>query len=396
MSRPLLFLILLLSATALPAQGCSCEAALTDLAKRLQKTPSYKAQVRSPEQKAAFRDHIGRVRDQMTAAERPGFDCGYLLGLATTFLTDNHLRVLPPSDTFPADIPHYPGGTDALAALPARADDSAAGLYYRGEKPVAYLTDDGDGVYSAYLLQAGGGRAAGSLTARFHPAPAGGAYYTQYVRPEGRTQFIYERGLAEAIGRFKMTRTPGEAEPWRATGTEAVAEHRSLADNAYYLYLPSFRSLGSNNPVAQLNALYAGILPDLPRNGHLIIDLRGNGGGGTRAYRELLAGLAERDDVRLHLITNRNTASAAELFVTEMKARGARHYGEPTNGTYHYGYGNRAQSVTPLCNGAVPYLTTRSELGKRDQRLATERSGIPADVPLTSADWIGEVVKQLR
>ena len=168
------------------------------------------------------------------------------------------------------------------------------------------------------------------------------------------------------------------------------APHLELwgADTAY-VRIPSF----NYRLWRVLDHFYDSIIPVLDTRGNLLIDVRGNGGGGARMYMQLVKYLRKRAaHARVGLLADRGCASACEDFTLRMmREKHITTFGVNTNGCF--AYGDIKAVTTPGC--AFTWIITTSRF---PDRYEYEYTGLPPEVDLGHLPpdrWPAEALRQL-
>ncbi len=139
----------------------------------------------------------------------------------------------------------------------------------------------------------------------------------------------------------------------------------------------------SNTAVDELRAALAG--PDLRR---VVVDIRHNYGGETRAIRPVLDALEQAPARPLVLVTGRNTFSAAVLFAAELeRVLDPAFVGEPMGGSPNF-YAN-SRDIALAHAGITVSVSTEWYVGSSadDPRLEIEPS---VAVEMSAADYFGD------
>jgi len=164
-------------------------------------------------------------------------------------------------------------------------------------------------------------------------------------------------------------------------------ELKTVGIGIKYLRLGNFGT--SNTALGKSSAFYNAVKDSL-NSENLIVDLRNNPGGGFKAsgkFLSLLKAYIKRG--KLYIIINFRTFSNAEQFVLKLKGRkNVITLGQTTNGTLTYG-NNYGRSVVLPGGRYQIYITDMN--GSREM-LAYEEVGISPDVELKqNSDWITQV-----
>ena len=390
--RALLVSALLVVAVAPAYAGsCDCNQDLDDTLAALRRAPSYKQQIKG-EAKVTFDQAIARLRQEMNDDPWIAVHCRTYLQRAMYEVADAHLGIggLPEEQVDPSvgeNYPRYDGDLQALQAQPGEIYSAA-----EGAEQIAVI--EGEGEWRGVVLQSEEAPwQRGDIKFRMWESDHGAEmiYYARY-----REGYYLRATTAQPLFEWlRYRKADAPKQPFRAPGGPDDSSHRMLSSDVGYLYLASFK--GSTENIRSQKALYDSIGPQLATMRHLIIDVRGNTGGGEVTYNNFLKWLDRIESVpQLHLLTNRRTASAAEHFTLLMQDRGATLYGESTRGAINYRYANRGGKPSPrTCSGYRPVVTVAPN-PKRFRDLSRERVGVQPDVTLDpQRDWIEQVVESL-
>ncbi|WP_276089664.1 S41 family peptidase [Pedobacter sp. JY14-1] len=209
-----------------------------------------------------------------------------------------------------------------------------------------------------------------------------------YVSPITKS-LIYSRDIGFQKGIFSRLelRKPGASTRAELWNTKPFT-YGKLSGKFQYLHLGSFQSSNSNLKVAK--AFHDQVKDSLSAP-DLIVDLRGNSGGGDRCseqFLKLIRTYARHG--RVHILVNRFVMSNAEQFTLKLKGRkNVKVYGETTAGVIAYGK-NYGDPVTLPSGRFQLYNTDMKDTGNY---LRYEEVGIAPDIPLNeSSDWISQVM----
>ena len=168
-------------------------------------------------------------------------------------------------------------------------------------------------------------------------------------------------------------------------------EYKNLNDEVGYLRLSSFSS--SNTNIKKSEEFHATIVDKLAIE-NLILDLRGNTGGGYKTSRKFLD-LLKKYKGRIFVLQNSATVSNAEQFILELKPlKNVTTLGEQTKGMITFGSNYGTKVVLP--SGRFTFYPTDMKGLERD--LAYESKGINPDVALDvfKSDWITQTLEYIN
>jgi len=163
----------------------------------------------------------------------------------------------------------------------------------------------------------------------------------------------------------------------------------SINTNTQYLKLGSFSS--SNSMIIKAQVFADSIAEELNAQ-HLIVDLRGNTGGGRKNSKYFKA-LLKKYKGKIYLLTNFRTKSQAERFTYMLsKKRKVTIMGDQTSGILAYGrnYGTSHYSEDEL------FTVSFTDMGGF-QATKLENKGIDPEISLRfDQDWIEQVLEYLK
>lgn len=168
--------------------------------------------------------------------------------------------------------------------------------------------------------------------------------------------------------------------------------YRNISSKAKYLYLGNFLSSDSNLKMAK--EFYERIKDSLTAP-NLIVDLRGNPGGGPRCSDQFLRLIKKYTSRgKVYVLVNRFVKSNAERFTLALKGLpNIRVYGEKTAGII--AYGKSFDGVASLPSGRFQVFNT--DMKDPANYLQYEEAGIIPDVLLDNkSDWISQVKLELN
>ena len=170
--------------------------------------------------------------------------------------------------------------------------------------------------------------------------------------------------------------------------TKGLPSFKAIDEETNYVRVPSF----SANLWRELDQFYDSITPLVKAKENLIVDIRNNGGGGERMYKQLLQ-IIKKDHTPEHVVVlfNRRCASACEevaLKVSNMKK--VVTLGQNTNGQFAYGFIKGVK--TPSC-GYTLIITTK----KYPSRLKYEYVGVEPQIKLKeNEDALAAALEHLK
>ena len=390
----------------------ACRADLEDVVGFLRRTPSFKDQIRG-EARRSFAQYVERTRRAIDDDPLIELHCRVHLQRVVRQVRDRHLGVVlaargpDPEDTQSVErvvdsgvidrAPRLSDDVEAWTKRAAASDDPAAGVYLsRSGKRFAFgpAPRTSSSTWVGVVLEDDLPLwRRGDIRTRVS-TDADGVEGTVYAwnRQARSTWAVDTAQLLESWG----WRRPGAPRPAHR-GLRHETDHRfEMIEDVAYLYLGTFR--GSSENIRAIETVYDQAFPELRAADTWLLDVRDNGGGGERTFIGLLEFL---DDLpaqpELHLLMNRNTASAAEHFVLELIERGATTYGESTRGAINYRYRNRAGGKPRITSSRRYRFVGTVARNKEYFDLRRETRGISPSIALVAdRDWREQLLERLH
>jgi hypothetical protein len=372
----------------------------------LKNTPSYKAQIKGDKRKA-FQEFARSVEKDILQDESIEIHCRMYLQQVLYQVRDWHLLIGSSKEEDPDLLKKreqlIPGTDLSPAALREKATTSAvtdplAGIYFSSDSSLTLsVYPKEDKQLAGVVLHSTDGRwEPGTIKFLIDKT---GDRTSGYVYSTGREALYFEdHSPGRLLDRWGYRKAGDTPVFYRPEKKDQKHGWEDLGNGIAYLYLSTFK--GSTANIRELRKLYEQLLPQLPRFKHLVIDIRDNGGGGQVCYNPFLEGLDKMSQApQLHLMINRNTASAAEHFTLEMRSRGATIYGENTAGAINYRYPNKSKKNWPLYTPNFQYrlLLSVAKNPKKYRDLSSESTGITPDCSLRfQQDWLEQVLEKIQ
>ncbi|GHB67855.1 hypothetical protein GCM10007390_21470 [Persicitalea jodogahamensis] len=356
--------------------------------------PSYKSQVKDDGVSEAL---LNALKVEIKDDPRAEINCLYYVQKYLTIVRDKHLSASARSAT--VDFQQYDYRiTDDLTTVLNKAagkSDSLTGIYnlddvYR----VAVVPDDQvEGRYLGVVLE--------STNRNWQPKMIkfvltrtpdgydglfyGGAFVPDYQRIQPREGRLYPERWIKTDAATDYAFNPYLMD-------EDLFQYRMLDGGTHYVRLGSFS--GQNKNYAMASKLREEMESKI-QVGNVIVDLRNNGGGGSRTSDLFLDFLKKnKKNLRVFVLQNYFCGSDCEQFLVKLKSQqSVTAFGENTHGAIAYGFGNRStrQETTP-CYKFTLNLTEK----KYEKYLDYEEVGIAPDQYLhTRSDWIEQVLGKL-
>lgn len=384
-------MLLLWTALAWGAQ-CTCESELTFALAQLERTPSFREQIRGA-RRASFDRAIETLRAEMTADPRLSLHCRAYLQRAFAQVRDRHLGVKGTKDdprplTPRRSLAHELALDELEATLGDASPSAIEGLYSHGRTQLGVYAPEPGRLVGVLLSTPADGWSRGDVVLDLTERDTfvdGLVYGREAI-------YMKAASIDRLLSRLPYEKQGAPTSAYRAPGDTGF--FRVLRPGVGHLFVPSFK--GTTENLAQVRPLYAEVAPQLAGLSHLIVDVRDNGGGGQVAYVPLLKAL-KGTSLDVHVLVNRRTASAAEHFALRLKRRfDATLYGENSVGAIRYRFTNRpsAQVTTPCFAYRLSLTVAKVRGPTSDPDL--EFVGITPDVGLTQdRDWVEQVLARI-
>ncbi|MEO1435036.1 MAG: hypothetical protein AAFV80_05825 [Bacteroidota bacterium] len=415
--KKLLYLLLFLFPFGGFAQSCDCQEALDFTLETLKNAPSYKEQIKGQQVKA-FNASVQTIRKRIDQDQWIESNCLAYVSEVLKLVKDEHLYAIPAADrTLPkkeedpaayeafmqsdkvTNLPSYQGNFAALKDRLTQTDfKDLEGIYtdvnemleigvVQVEEEIhgIVLTSKSDFWIPEQLL--------------FRIVKRGEKDYAGYYFDTHRdTRYFTESSPKRMIDNWAIWKDLDNRSPWLVVDRMAVEPVQRLDEDVVYLYLASFK--GTTENIRRMNAIYEEVGSLLPNIKHVIIDVRNNGGGGQVSYNRLLEKLKDYEEqIQVHVIMNRKTGSAAEIFSAILKKKGAIWYGENSRGALDYRYSNKFNGKdnggTVPCWGYRLGITVAKNPGKI-RALKAEVTGLSPDVYLHDDEiWRDQIHRRI-
>ena len=416
--RTVIVSIFFLFANASNGQTNKYLADLAALKMVLQKTPSYKSQIKDDKQ--AFYDTLYERMTSDTTSNPNGFKYFYNLSQLIFPLKDNHLGFYQVAnydnfknkekiDSFITtkefmDYPTCKINIDSLRnELAKKTADSVEGIYHYGKFYSVGLFKSSDKEYVGVIIDSDvnlwrKGQVAIHL---YEYAPNG--FKAIYGHPlfknfilqtneKYRNQSLVNSYFYSSYSQDIYSKQLRPVDYVNLSKNASKFKLKKITDDVQYLLLRSFQR--NNATTQQSNNFYDSIKNILTAN-NLILDLRNNEGGATKEtikYLKLLKKYTRNG--HLYVLQNNETLSQAEIFILRLrKLKNVTTVGQTTKGMLTYGsnYGKRVR----LPSGRFEIYPT--DMNGNTKLLQYEDNGINPDITLRDdKDWIEQVVDVIR
>jgi hypothetical protein len=393
-------LLTIFSLSAKTQTGNSYVSDLSSLRIILEKTPSYKDQVRG-ESLASYNQLYEKLK---TDSLHNISDFKYFYNLAQLFfpIQDNHLGFYQiakiPTES---EYPRFEGNVDSLQTALARMPlDSVEGIYLFGDNYNVGLFEQKPKEYIGVVLE--------SKTPIWKKGQI--AIHLYETKPNyfkaiyGNPKFKYfqlyqvEKYINHSLVNSNFYVSLSESVYSKVINKE---DHVNLPKNGKHFqletispeiqYLRIRHFLADRNSIQKSDEFYKSI-KNLVNAPNLILDLRNNQGGAKKVSKKFLNLLKHYEkNGQIYVLVNNGTMSQGEIFVLQLKElNNVKVFGQTTRGTLVYGsnYGKREKLPSQAFE---VYITDM----KGDKRLVKyENYGVTPDIILNdSNDWIEQVMK---
>lgn len=391
---------------------------LTDLSALktiLQKTPSYKSQIKG-KQLALYKDLYDRLLTD-TSSKVNSYNYFYNLAQLIFPLKDNHLAFyqFPDVENFKdqerieqfittkefQDYPKYVGNLDSLkSTLAAKSLDSVEGIYHYGQFYSVGLLKSGNKEYIGVVLESvvpvwQKGQVAihlyeyaPNLFKAIYGHPLTKNFMLQPIEKYQNQALVnsyFYGSYAQNVYSKKLQQVDFVNLPKNAPKFEL----KQVADDIQYLAVRTFQADRWN---AEKSAVFLDSIKNSLAAANLILDLRNNEGGAKKMaskYVQLIREYTKKGNV--FILINNGTVSQAEILTLRLKKfKNTRTLGQTTKGMLSYGsnYGKREKLPSQHFEIYVTDMKGPARL------LNYEDIGIDPDIFLDEhSNWIDQAIK---
>ena len=383
--------------------GNSYLADLTSLRSILEKTPSYKDQIKG-KSLASFNVLFDELKnDSLNNIS----DYKYFYNLAQLFfpIQDNHLAFYQ-IDKFltESQYPKFEGNIDSLrTTLLNKALDSIEGIYYYGDSYTVGLFRNKPKEFIGVVLDS-------KTTIWKKGQIAIHLYETQsnyfkaiYGHPKFKFFQLYQiekyshhslvnsyfySSLSESI----YTKVIRQKDYVNLPKNIYAYHFNNIASDIQYLHIKNFSA--DRVAIQKSNAFYDSIKNSLTAP-NLILDLRNNDGGANKVskkFRKLIRQYSK--DGQVYILVNNGTVSQGEIFTLQLKKlSNVKVLGQTTKGMLVYG--NNADTRKTLFSKAFQVFIT--DMPGPKWLIPYENYGITPDIILTDdKDWVEQTIEIIR
>lgn len=376
---------------------------ITALRDILQKTPSYKDQIKG-QSLTAYNELFERLKNDSTNSIS---DYKYFYNLAQLFfpIQDNHLGFYQISN-FPKepDYPTFKGNIDSLkSVLEKKALDAVEGMYFYGDSYSVGVFQSGTKEYTGVVLNSKtniwkNGQIAVHL---YETLP--NYFKAIYAHPKYKNLLLYQiekylhhslvnsyfySSLSESI----YTKVIRKTDYINLPKNIYAFNFKEISPGIQYLHIKHFSA--DNVAMQQSQSFYDSIKNSLTAP-NLIVDLRNNDGGADKVSRKFLSLIKDYvEKGQVYVLVNNGTLSQGEIFTLQLKQlKNVKVLGQTTKGMLVYGsnYGKREN----LPSQAFQVYITDMDGDKR--LVPYENYGINPDITLPDdKDWINQTIEIIR
>ncbi|MFC3881604.1 S41 family peptidase [Algoriphagus namhaensis] len=406
-----LILIFLIANSAISsAQNKGCVQDLEALLEILQDTPSYKDQIKGKDEKG-YLSFFEKLKTEASEATTKG-ECFLVLGNLKSPINDNHLFLseIPEikidsetlqdsvfmekykeSDAF-KNFSRVNTDLDSLELkLEELPENSTEGIYYYGDYAKIGLFQLTGGNYIAAILETKLPHwERGQIAFIAKEFDQGKWNIWNYSLITKSLQFISSDRIVDGtFNRIAWSKFPEREDFTQVSPEKPVFEFNQLNENVQYLRLGTFAT--STQKLKESQEFFDQIQDSISAP-NLIVDLRNNGGGGSKSSRKFYQMLRkEVKNRKVWVLINQKTASNAEQFTIQIaKFDNLKTLGKTTAGILAYG-NNYGKSETLPSGRFQIYITDMADSGGY---LAYESIGVQPEIPLEiTSDWVDQTLQ---
>jgi len=417
--RTVIVLVFFLFSIASNGQTNKYVADLKALKSILQKTPSYKSQIKGD--KLTFYNALYERLASDTASNPHSFKYFYNLSQLIFPLKDNHLGFYQIAeygnfknkeriDSFIAtkeflDYPTFKINIDSLKTeLAKKPADSVEGIYHYGKFYSVGLFKKSNKEYVGVIVDSNAnlwrkGQVAIHLyeyAPNMFKAIYGHPLFKNFIlqtNEKYRNQSLVNSYFYSSYSQDIYSKQLRPVDYVNLSKNASKFELKSINDDIQYLLLRSFQR---NNATTQQSEKFYDSIKNALTAKNLILDLRNNEGGATKETRKYLKLLKKftKNGHLLYVLLNNETLSQAEIFTLKLKKlKNVTTVGQTTKGMLTYGsnYGKRER----LPSGRFEIYPT--DMNGNSRLLQYEDYGINPEIILRDdKDWIEQVIEIIR
>lgn len=397
------FLLSVFFATTNAQQNNTYLTDLTALRNILEKTPSYRDQIKG-ETLVAYDSLFNRLKVDSNYSIS---DYKYFYNMAQLFfpIQDNHLGFYQ-INKFPkeSEYPTFKGSLDSLkSALTKKALDSVEGIYHYGDIYDIGLFKRGPNEYIGVVLNSKANSWKNGQIAVHLYETKPGYFKAIYAHPKFKNLNLYQiekyshhslvnSHFYSSFSDDIYTKVKHKTDFINLPGGTSDFTFKDLSKDIQYLQIKHFNA---DKVAMEKSQTFYDSIKNLLKPGSLILDLRNNDGGAekvSRKYYKLLEEYSKTEHV--YILVNNGTMSQGEIFTLQLKHfPNVKVLGQTTRGTLTYGSNYGKREKLPSQSFEV-YIT---DMGGDKRLIPYENYGVNPDIVLTGdKDWIQQTIEIIR
>lgn len=395
-----IFILTIAFASSQAQTSNSYQTDLTELQAILQKTPSYKDQIKGQKLIDYNRLFQSLLRDTVNNVS----DYKYFHNLAQLFfpIRDNHLAFYQIAN-FPSatDFPTFKGNLDSLKfALSTRPLDSIEGIYHYDKYYTVGLFKKDKTEYVGVVLDTEISNWKKGQIAIYLYEDLPNYFKAIYAHPKFKHYNLYqiekfshhslvnsyfyssfsEKVYSKIIQEVDFVNLPKSIEDF---------SFKKIATGIQYLHIKYF---SADRVKMQKSKEFYDSIKNLLTEPNLILDLRNNDGGANKVSKKFLTLIKQyTKSGQVYVLINNGTLSQGEIFTLQLKQlQNVKTLGQTTKGMLTYGSNYDKREKLPSKSFEV-YITDM----KGDKRLIPyENYGINPDIILSdNKDWVEQAIE---
>jgi Peptidase family S41 len=398
-----LFLLTIIFVTSQAQTNNTYKSDLIELQTILQKTPSYKDQIKGQ----SLISYNSLFESLLSDTVKNASDYKYFYNLAQLFfpIRDNHLTFYQTAN-FPSatDFPTFKGNLDSLkSVLTSKPLDSLEGIYHYDKYYSVGLFKVDKTEYIGVVLD--------TETANWKKGQIAIHLYEYlpnyfkaiYAHPKFKNYILYpiERYTHHSlINSYFYTsfsekiysKTQGQNDFTNLPKNIADFSFKNIDTGIQYLHIKQF---SADRVKMQKSKEFYDSIKNLMTEPNLILDLRNNDGGANKVSKKFLKLIRQyTKNGQVYILVNNGTLSQGEIFTLQLKQlQNVKTLGQTTKGMLTYGSNYGKREKLPSQSFEV-YITDM----KGDKRLIPyENNGINPDIILLDTkDWIEQTIEIIR
>lgn len=375
---------------------------LTELQKILQKTPSYKDQIKGQKRTDYNRLFQTLLSDTVNNVS----DYKYFYNLAQLFfpIRDNHLAFYQIAN-FPSatDFPTFKGNLDSLKfALSKKSLDSIEGIYHYDKYYTVGLFKKDKSEYVGVVLDTEISNWKKGQVAIYLYEDSPNYFKAIYAHPKFKNYNLYQ---IEKFSHHSLVNSYFYSSFSEKVYSKIIQEvdlinlpknigdfsFKNIETGIQYLHIKHF---SADRIKMQKSKEFYDSIKNLLTAPNLILDLRNNDGGANKVSKKFLTLIKQyTKNGKVYILINNGTLSQGEIFTLQLKQlQNVKTLGQTTKGMLTYGSNFGKREKLPSQSFEV-YITDMK--GKSAKKLLPyENIGIKPDIILVDTkDWIEQVIE---